>query len=429
MTPAQSGEPSNHTDAEDIGLAHVDDLVSQLAEQSVDEWDAIRTARRLILDYEPRENVPADECYESTARFAALWAQQEEIAFARYRALRNEAAARTDQGNVNTRARPADTQYGSDGNQYNPYAPHTSEEYVSQEIEAGRMDPEMMNVPHPRLNPVQSPLPGNGTAPRSAQVLADRHVPWVSSDHRLIYGRDMRSRRRQFGRSGPRDLSWSQSSYADSMITDSPGEEDHADSYPALLPQPDIEEPQIASNSPPNSAPGPDIRNLDNPYDFPEPLNPRLGRRRPNVTPIVEAPRHLPSALSGRQRRRLAKPSLVVKLKTPGLRSRLAPLSPRRGRPGASSSGDSSSSSSGDSSSAARITPDPRHINLRSQAPAGSGPSTTRPRTRRAEVIQNSQRKRRRDDASLQGISIETATPTAGLSQGKLRGPLLANSC
>lgn len=139
MATGQFGGPNDDPDTQNFLTGHLTSPILNLDEESINEWDVADTAQRLIeLDGEDRAHLTAEEQLEANPRLAAVWAQHGEEDLARYRALHDQ--INTDNNrSVNTRTRLSDSQFGSDGNQYNPYAPHTSEEYMLQEIEAGRM--------------------------------------------------------------------------------------------------------------------------------------------------------------------------------------------------------------------------------------------------------------------------------------------------
>lgn len=415
MAHAHYGGFSGHANAQDNRLTRgADSPAVNISESSNDGWNAADPAQRLIdLDDEARARMTPEELSESNARVAAFWAQHEERALARHRSLDNHNDLDASQGSANMRTRPLDSQFGSDGNQYNPYAPHTSEEYMVQEIAAGRMDPEVLDIPRQPSDPAQSPLPGNDPVPPLARVHASGQSSWMAPAHRPPYRQSLTARGMDFDVSDPHDDSWFQHPLAASTAVEDPGEDEHADVYPALLPYFDLEDARNGSHSPHVTAPNLVSPNQEGRLGIPGPL-----------TSTLDRPRQRHSALTGRQRKRLAKPSLVVKLKTPSTRkSSQASASLRRGRPDAPSPSDSSS--------AAHITQNLRPSKLRSQGSSGLSSANIRtgagwesqavPRlTRRAEAIQSSQRKRRRDAVSPQDVTLEgTTTPNPGLSQSK----------
>lgn len=430
MAHAHYGGFSGHANARGA-----DSPAVNISESSNDGWNAADPAQRLIdLDDEARARMTPDELSESNARVAAFWAQHEERALARYRSLDNQNDLDAGQGSSNMRTRPLDSQFGSDGNQYNPYAPHTSEEYMVQEIAAGRMVPEVLDIPRQPSDPAQSPLPGNDPVPPLARVHASGQSSWMAPAHRPPYRQSLTARGMHFDVSDPHDEPWFQNPLAASTAAEDQGEDEHADVYPALLPYFDLEEARNGSHSPHVTAPNLVSPNQEGRLGIPGPLASTLDRPSLNETFAIGAPRQQHSASTGRERKRLAKPSLVVKLKTPSTRkSSQASASLRRGRPDAPSPSDSSS--------AAHITQNSRPSKLRSQGSPGSssantrtgagwGPQAVRRLTRRAEAIQSSQRKRRRDAVSPQDVTLEgTTTPNPGWSQSKWEKVNLARPC
>ena len=426
MANAHFGGPDNHSDAQDIRLPCLaDSSIANLAERSIDEWDAVDTVQRLLgLDDEARAHMTPEEYSQSDARFAAVLAQHEERALARHRALHNRNESNVDQESTNTRTRPLDSQFGSDGNQYNPYAPHTSEEYVLQEIEAGRMDPEMMDMPRHQSNPAHSPLSGNHPDPPLTHVRAGGYVSWSAPGHRPGFREAPNGPRVPVDLSSPRAASWFQRSDTGGTADEDLGEEAYPDVYDALLPYLDIVGSAVDSHSPYGTAPDPVFPSRGLPFGIQGSLSSSQDQPKLNENSASGVPQQSYPASTGRERKRLAKPSLVVKLKTDSAqKASQAPVPLRRGI--------SDASSSSESSSAARTTQDSFPFNLRSRGSvgvtstngrtrAGWEPQTARRLTRRAEAIQSSQRKRRRDAVSPQELSTEgTTTLIAGLPQGK----------
>ena len=409
MASAPFRRPTRHPNGQEVRLVRL--AVSptvNLRGRSADVWDAADTTQRLIeLDDEARALNSAEEYAESHARLTAVLGQHEERAPARYHALHNRNDPDADQGSVNIRSRPLDSQFGSDGNQYNPYAPFTSEEYMLQEIEAGRMNPEMMDTPQQASNPAQSPLPENHTAPQSAHVHAGSHTSWMAPDHRPPCGQILYNLGQVHDLSDPHEASWFQHPYADITASEDLGEEEYAD--PALHHTLENEQRLIGPHR------------QESLFGSQGPLTLTTDQASPNERSARGVPRQPHSASTGRERRRLARPSLIVKLKTRFTQSSQAPLSPRRGRRGASSSRASNL--------AAQPTQNSRPFNLRSQGSVGSSSGTASSRvgwehtartlTRRAEAIQSPQRKRRRDAVSPRDASVEsTTTPIPGSTHG-----------
>lgn len=416
MADAHCGGPNTHSIAQDTRLARLADVpMVNIPERSTDEWEVADIAQRLReLDDEVGAHM-TDEEYSET--ISAILAQHEERTLARYRALHHRTDSDVDQESTRMRPRPLDSQFGSDGNQYNPYAPHTSEEYMLQEIEAGRMDPEMMDIPGRPSNSAQSPLSGNGPGPRLAHLQAGGHVSWISSgySHRLRQG--LNGPGIPVDLSDPHEASWFQRPYDGSATAEDLGEEEYPELYPDMLPYLDIGGSPAGSHIPYGAAPDPHFPNQESP--FVSSYGP------PNLNEIIAlgVPRQQRPASAGRERKRLAKPSLVVKLKTDSAqRSSQTPASLRRAKSDASSSSESS---------VTRTSQPSRPFNLRSRGSVGMSPTKARTRagwdtqagrrlTRRAENIQSSHRKRRRDAVSPQNSSSteSTATPTAGLPEG-----------
>ena len=357
-----------------------------------------------------------EEYSELNARLDAALALQEERALARYRALHNRTDSDDNEESTDIRAHPLDSQFGSDGNQYNPYAPHTSEEFLLQEIEAGRMDPEMMNSTQHPSNIAQSPLPGHGLSPSLARANAESRVLWVPPGHRPTSRQGLNSPGVPDDQSDPHGASWFQYPYDGSTAAEDLDLEECASLYPAMLPYIDTGGSLGHSQSPYYITPDPVLPNQERPFGAQRPLNSSLVSPSLNEILALGVPRQSSPASTGRERKRLAKPSLVVKLKTDSPQNgSQAPASLRRGR--------SDASSSSESSSAANNIQNLQPFNLRSRGSTGMSstnamsragwePHPVRRQTRRAEAIQSSHRKRRRDAASFQDLA-------AGLSQGK----------
>lgn len=420
MANTYRGRPDSHPNAEDIRLARLaEPPAANFPERSIDEWDAADTVQRLLeLDDEARAHMTPEEYSESNARFDAALALHEERALARYPALHNRTDSGVNEESTDIRARPLDSQFGSDGNQYNPYAPHTSEEFLLQEIKAGRMDPLMMNTPQHPSNGAQSPLSGHGPGPSLARANAEGHALWMPPGHRPTSRQGVHSPGVPVNLSDPNGASWFQHPYDGSTDAEDLDEEECAIVYPAMLPHLDTGGSLGRSHSPYYITPDPALPNQERPFSAQRPLNSSLVSPSLNEILALGVPRQSSPASTGRERKRLAKPSLVVKLKTDSAQNASqAPASLRRGR--------SDASSSSESSSAAPSTQNLHPFNLRSRVSAGMGsanamsragwePHPVRRQTRRAEAIQSSHRKRRRDAASLQDLA-------AGLSQGKQR--------
>ena len=426
MDSTQAGQPSSHLNTQDARLALLTTSSTiNLPERTIDEWDVADTAQRLIeLGSEARENMTPEEFSESNARIAAVWAQHEERALARFRALQAQTDSAANHGSANVRSRPVDIQFGSDGNQYNPYAPHTSEEYMLQEIEAGRMDPEIMAMSRQQSNPAQSSLPGKPSGPPLAQTHASGHVSWMTPSH---YSQAPHDSEQHSDSENPHEAPWYQPPNIDGELPEELSDVDCPDICPDLLAYPGIEEPQAGPHSQPITVPGPILNDQESLFGtrgplYGPPYSP-LDRPHSNESSDLTISRQLTSASTGRQRKRLAKPSLVVKITTPiTSKSSSASPSPRKGRIAASSSSDLAS--------AAPVTQNPRSLNIRSQGStdvssasarthAGWEPQSARKLARRVEAVQTPQRKRRRDAVSPQDIGTETGTLTAGLPQGQ----------
>lgn len=418
--------PNGHANHQDIRLARLaESSMINVSERSIDEWDVADTAQRLIeFDDEPRAHMSPEEYAESDARFAAFWVQHEERALGRCRALHNQNYSEVNQDSRNTRTRPSDSQFGSDGNQYNPYAPHTSEEYMLQEIEAGRMDPEMTDIPRNPSNIAQPPLSRNGPGLRLAHFHAGGNTSWMAPGHRPPYRQGLNGRGVSADVSDTHEESWLQHPYDSSTAAEDLVEEEYPDVYPAMLPYLDARGIPAGSHSRYGTTPNPVLPNQESPVGVRGPLTSPLDPSSLNEIFALGVPRQSHPASIGRERKRLAKPSLVVKLKTDFMqKSSQASVSIRRGR--------SDASWSSESSSAARTTQNSRPFNLRSEGSVGMNSANARTRagwephaerrlTRRVEGVQSSQRKRRRDAVSPQEVDTEgPITPTASLPRGK----------
>ena len=421
MTNVQRDGPNSHADAPDNWLDHVaDSLIMDIPDRLVDEREAADLARRLIQLAEAGPDVNPEQRSEPNAGYTASGALQDERNLTLCPPSHKKNDADVSQGSAHMRTRPLNSQYGSDGNQYNPYAPHTSEEFILQEIEAGRMDPETMGVPQ-QSDSTQAPLLRN----RAALPLGYPHPDGQSSlmvpGHRPPYRQGLTGRGYPYDSSGSQEASWSRNPYAGSVFVEKFGEEEGS---------------KIARDSPSMSksshdTPYPSLPNTKNHFRIQRPMTSTRDHPAPSETLPVGVPLQPNSVPFGRGRKRLAKPSLVVKLKTPFPPKTLqASVSPRRNRLDASSSSESSS--------AAQVTQSPRPSNSRSQGPlsstnaktrAGWDPQAVRRLTRRTEASQSSQRKRRRDAVSAQNVSTEGTTLTVALPQGKLKRLKLAHPC
>ena len=326
--------------------------------------------------------------------------------------------------------RPLNSQYGSDGNQYNPYAPHTSEEYILQEIEAGRMDPEMMGIPRQLSDPTQASLLRNGAASPLAHSHPDGQSSWMVPGHRPPYRQGLTGRGYPYDSSGSQEASWSRHPYAGSASVENFGEEEGSKIDPALIPYlKNRDSPSISKSA--HDKPYPSLPKTETPLRIQRPMTSTRDHPALSETFVVGVPLQPNSVSTGRGRKRLAKPSLVVKLKIHFPQKNLqASVSPRRNRLDASPSSESCS--------AAQVTQNPRASNLRSQGPlssinsktrAGWDPQAMRRLTRRTEASQSSQRKRRRDAVSTQDVSTEGTPLTVALPQGKLKRLKLAHPC
>ena len=388
-------------------------------ERPVEEWDAADGAQRLMELRAARNHTTPEPYSESEARFIAFRAQKEQQALTQYHALQND--SNICHGSVQSRTRPLDSHFGSDGNQYNPYAPLSSGEYMLQEIEAGRMDPEMMDMPQNLSNSAQSPSPGNAPSQLLAHIYADGRSSWIAQGHGPPNRQTLNGRGLPHALIDPHEASWFRNPYTRSTSVDDLREAGYTDNDSAP-------HPYLNHRIPPSTS--------NNSYYTQYPLLPNHGNSLLNPGQVTSSrnqstlsencaakvPQKPNLASTGRGKKRLAKPSLVVKLKTPSAQKTLQALaSPKRSRADAPLSSESNS--------AAGITHSPRHFILRSkvsggpsstdaQSPAGWQPQAVQKPTRRAEAIQNSQRKRRRHAVSPQD-DVSTA-PTAGLPQGKV---------
>ena len=418
MTTAHFARRNLHPNGQDVRLARLaDSQTVDLRGRSVDEWNAADTAQRLTEpDDEARALNTAEEDAVTHAKLAAVWAQNEARAFARYHnVLHNEGKSDVGQGSVNIWRRPFDSRFGSDGNQYNPYSPHTSEEYMLQEIQAGRMSPDMMDMPRQPSNPAQSPLPDKDTA----DVHAGSHTLWMAPDPRPPYRQPFCDLEQAHDSSDPHEASWSQHPYADSTASEDLGEEEYAD--PVLHHILENEQSLIGSHNSLDNALDSTVHGEESIFGNQGPLTLPPARSSSSGRFATEVLRRPQSASTGRERSRLTRPSLVVKLKTRFTqKSSPAPLSPRRGRRDALSSNASNS--------AAQPTISSRPFNLRSQGSVGSSSATARSRagweqtalTRRTDADQSSQRKRRRDSVSPRDASVESAKiPLPDSTHGK----------
>ena len=415
---------NSYGNAQDNRLVHAADSAAVTRpERLFDAWDAGDSPRRLLELFEARTNGNPRQYTDTDALIASFCAEQEERALRRYRDLRNRSDSDDSQRSADTRTRPLTSQFGSDGNQYNPYAPHTSKEYMLQEIEAGRMDPEMMDMPRRLRDPTQSPLLGNSPASAVAHVYADRHPSWMALGHRPPDGQSSNDHGILRDVSDLPEASWFRHHYAGSTALDDLSEEEYTDINPAFP-------TCLETGGPPSSPDSPHISpyrflpNQESPVGILGPVTSSRDRPTLNDTFVLGAPRQPHSASTGRERKRLAQPSLVVKLKIRFPQKSLQALvPPSRGRPEAPSSGESSS--------AVQVTQHAHPFNLRSQGSVGLSPANAKTRagwdpqavkrlTWRAEAIQSSQRKRRRDAVSPQDVNAEgTTPPVAGLPQGK----------
>ena len=407
MTNAHRAGPDSQSNARDIRLARLAEArIANFSGRSIDNSEAADNAQRLTQLHDRARaymtQLAGEESSQSTPESAFASAQPEMIALARYHASRHRTDLVATQESTNMPNRPLDRQFGSDGNQYNPYAPHTSEEYMLQEIEAGRMNPEMMDMSQsPR-----SPLSGNGLD----HALTHTHGgsgAWMSSGHGTGSVQGV-----NFDRLDPRVLSWFRYPYnctapvqefpthvlPYSNFVQSLG--DFSSIFDSVL---SGQEGTLDSQASPTSV---NTANLDGIL-------------------TLGAPRQSYPSSTGRERKRGGQPSLIVKLKTaPVQDTSRTSVSLRRGR--------SDASSSSETSSAVQNPQNSRPFNLRSRGSGGMNSTNARPHpnwdsqavrrlTRRAEAIQSSHRKRRRDAASTQDLDTEgTMAPKAAPTQGLL---------
>ena len=419
MTNAHRDAPDSHANAPGHWIRVP---VIDLPERSVDEWEAADSAQRFIQLHEARPHVTPEQRSEPNAGYAAFCALQDERTLTRYPALHGQNDANVSQGSAHMRTRPMNSQYGSDGNQYNPYAPHTSEEYMLQEIEAGRMDPEIMGFPRQLSDPSQTPLLRNGAASPLAHSHPDGQSSWMAPGHRPPYKQDLTGRGCPYDSPESHEASWSRHPYADSTSVEEFGKEEGSNIDPAPIPYSKSKNsPSLSKSS--HYMPYPSLPNKENSFSIQGPMTSTRDHLALSETSVVGVPLQPNSASTGRGRKRLAKPSLVVKLKTHFPQKALqAPVSPKRNRLDAPLSSESSS--------AAQETQNPRPSNSKSQGHlgltnaktrAGLDPQAVRRLTRRTEATQSSQRKRRRDAVSTQDVSTESAVLTTALPQGKLQ--------
>ena len=420
MAHARCGEPNSQQNALVARLSLLSaSSETVLGEREIEEWDAADTAQRLIeLDNEARAHLSSEEYAESSARFATVWAQHEERALARYRALRNRNESDVNQESSNRRTRPLDSQFGSDGNQYNPYAPLTSEEYMMQEIEAGRMVPEMMDIPRHSSEPAQLPSSGHGPTPLLVPVHAGGRASWTAPRQPPISGQGLNGPGAPIDVSVPRGAPWSQHSDDGNLVAEDFYGEERPSVYPAMLPNLDIGG-SSALQSPYGSAANPVFPDQESSFGIQSRLASSLVSQNLDRVPALGVPQQPHPTSTETERKRLTKRSLVVKLKT--RRFPQAPASVRRDR--------SNASSSGESSSAAQTTQNSRLFNLRPRGSVGSTNARTRPGwepqavrrlTRKVETLQSPYRKRRRDAVSPQAVDTQgTTMPTAGPPQSE----------
>ena len=416
--PHRAG-PDSHSNARDIRLARLaESRITNVLERSTDEWEAADTAQRLMqIDDRARAymtHFTEAENSESTPESAYASAQQEMRAFARYRASRHRTDSVATQESTNVPNRPLDRQFGSDGNQYNPYAPHTSEEYMLQEIEAGRMNPEMMDTSQHPLNPPRSPLSGNGPHHSLTHTHAGSGPSWMALSHPTGSMQGV-----NFDLSDPRELSWFRHPYDGSTAAEELGVEE----FPTpMLPYPNFVRSPAGSQSIYGMSSDSVFSGQESILDSQGSLT-SLDPANLNENLTLGVPRQSYPPSTGRERKRVGKPSLVVKLKTACVQeTSQAPVSLRRGR--------SDASSSSETSSAAQTPQISRPFNLRSRGSGVMSSTNASPRpgwdsqavrrlTRRAEAIQSSHRKRRRDAASTQDFNTEgTMAPMAAPAQG-----------
>ena len=396
MVNAHRTGPDSHSNARDIRLARLaESRITNISERSIDEWEAADTAERITQLHDRARaymiQVTGQENSQSTPESAYASAQPEMI--------------------TNMPKRPLDRQFGSDGNQYNPYAPHTSEEYMLQEIEAGRMSPEMMDMSQrPR-----SPLSGNGPDHSLTHTHAGSGA-WMASGH-LSGHRTGSMQGVNSDRSDPRDMSWLRYPYNSSIAAGELGVQE----FPThVLPYSNFVRPIGRFPSIFDSVLFGQEGSLDSQASLTS-----LDPANLNEILALGVPRQSYPSSTGRERKRVGQPSLIVKLKTARAQeTSRTPVSLRRGR--------SDASSSSETSSASQTPQISRPFNLRSRGSGGMSSTNARSHpgwdsqavrrlTRRAEAIQSSHRKRRRDAASTQDVNTEgTMAPMAGPTQGLL---------
>ena len=431
MTNAHRDGPNSHANALDHWLTHVAVApVNRYPAKSLDTWEAAEAAQRLMQLHEARQHMTPEQRSESNAEYAAFCALQDERTLTRYPSTHNQNDVDVSHGSAHTRPRPPSSQYGSDGNQYNPYAPHTSEEYMLQEIEAGRMDPEIMGIPRQLSDPLQAPLLRNGAALPLAHPHPEGHSSWKVPAHQPPYRQGLPGRGYPYESSDPQEVIWSRHPHTGSTSVKKFGEEEGSNIDPALIPYLKTRDSLSMSNSS-HDTPYASLPKKETPHRIQGSMPSTQDHPALSETFVVGVPPQHNSASTGRGKKRLAKPSLVVKLKTNFPQKTLqASVSPRRNRLDAPSSSESSS--------AAQVTQNPRPPNLRSQVPlsstvvsarAGWDPHTVRRLTRRTEASQSSQRKRRRDAVPTQDVNTGGTEQTVALPQGKLKRLKLAHPC
>ena len=410
MANAHRAGPDSHSNARDIRLARpAESRITNVSERSINEREAADNAQRLTQLHDRARahmtQLPGDESSQSTPESAYASARPELIPLAPYQSLRHRTDSFATQESTNMPNRPLDRQFGSDGNQYNPYAPHTSEEYMIQEIEAGRMNPEMMDMSQrPR-----SPLSGNGPD-HSLHNIHGGSRAWMASGHRTGSMQGV-----NFDRLDPRELSWVRYPY-NCMAVGELGVQE----FPThLLPYSNLIRSLGGFPSIFDSVFSAQEGTVDSQASLTS-----LDPANLNETPTFGVPRQSYPSSTGRERKRVGQQSLIVKLKTARVQeTSRTPVSLRRGR--------SDASSSSETSSAAQTPQISRPFNLRSRGSGGMNSTNARPHpgwdsqavrrlTRRAEAIQSSHRKRRRDAASTQDINTEGTmatipAPTQGL--------------
>ena len=415
MANAHRAGPDSHSNARDIRLARLaESRITNVSERSIDDWEVADAAQHIMqLPDGARAHmtqVTGEEKSQSTSESPYASAQPEMRAFARYHSSRHRFDSVATQESTNMPNRPLDRQFGSDGNQYNPYAPHTSEEYMLQEIEAGRMNPEMMDMSQrPR-----SPLSGNGPDHSLTHTHAGSGA-WLASGH-LSGHRPGSMQGVNSDRSDPRDLSWLRYPYNPSAAAGELGVQE----FPIhVLPYSNF----VRSLGGFSSIFGSVFSGQEGTLDSQASLT-SLSPANLNETLTLGVPQQSYPSSTGRERKRVGQPSLIVKLKTARVQeTSRTPVSLRRGR--------SDASSSSETSSAAQTPQTSRPFNLRSRGSGGMNSTNARPHpgwdsqavrrlTRRAEAIQSSHRKRRRDAASTQDVNTEGTmatipAPTQGL--------------